>query len=65
MRLGLVEPATPEANVFSAATAARLRRILRLHADLGVTLVGATIVVDLLERLDRMERELTRLRGGP
>ena len=63
VRLGLVEPATPEAARFTAATAARLRRMLRLHRDLGVTLVGAAIVVDLLERLDRLEREL-RARGS-
>jgi DNA-binding transcriptional MerR regulator len=61
VRLGLVEP---EATGFTAATAARLRRMLRLHRDLGVTLVGAAIVVDLLERIDRLERELARTRGS-
>jgi len=38
--------------------------MLRLHDDLGVDLVGAAIITDLVERLDRMERELRRLRGG-
>jgi hypothetical protein len=38
--------------------------MLRLHRDLGVTLVGAAIVVDLLERLDRVERELARARAS-
>jgi hypothetical protein len=38
--------------------------MLRLHDDLGVDLVGAAIITDLLERLDRMETELRRLRGG-
>jgi hypothetical protein len=38
--------------------------MLRLHRDLGVTLVGAAIVVDLLERIDRLERELARTRGS-
>jgi DNA-binding transcriptional MerR regulator len=64
VRLGLVEPAAPEVSRFSAAAAARLRRMLRLHRDLGVTLVGAAIVVDLLERLDRVERELARARAS-
>jgi hypothetical protein len=34
----------------------RLRRVLRLRGDLGVNLVGAAIIVDLVERLDRLER---------
>jgi len=62
VHLGLVEPATPGANQFTAATAAKLRRMLRLHADLGIDLFDATIIVDLLERLDRLEADLDTLR---
>ena len=62
VRLGLVE--REATGWFTVATAARLRRMLRLHRDLGVTLVGAAIVVDLLERIDRLERDLTRTRGS-
>jgi len=58
--LGLVEPTPLRGNergltapVFSAATASRLRRMLRLHRDLGVNLTGAAIIVDLVERLER------------
>jgi DNA-binding transcriptional MerR regulator len=65
VRLGLVEPTGPGASEFTAATAARLRRMLRLRHDLGVNLAGAAIIVDLLERLERLETELSRLRGGP
>ena len=60
VRLGLVEPVAAGPQEFPAAAAARLRRMLRLHADLGVDLVGAAIIVDLLERLDRLEAELSR-----
>jgi hypothetical protein len=60
-RLGLVEPVAPGSGTFAAATAERLRRMLRLHADLGVNLTGAAIIVDLLERL---EAELVRPRPG-
>ena len=64
VRLGLVEPISPGASEFSAATAGQLRRMLRLHRDLGVNLTGAAIIVDLLERLERLEAELVRLRGA-
>jgi chaperone modulatory protein CbpM len=57
MSLGLVEPAASAyghgAPRFSAATARRLRRMLRLHRDLGVNFTGAAIIVDLVERLER------------
>ena len=45
--------------------ATRLKRMLRLHHDIGVNLTGAAIIIDLLERVDRMETELRRLRGVP
>ena len=64
VRLGLVEPTAPGASEFTAATAARLRRMIRLHTDLDVNLDDAAIIVDLLERLERLEAELTRWRGG-
>ena len=64
VELGLVEPIAPGASEFTAAAAARLRRMLRLRSDLGVHFLDAAIIVDLLERLDRMEEELNRLREG-
>src|SRR5262245_59470959 len=55
VELGLVEPAEPGATEFTAAAAERLMRMLRLHRDLGVNLVGAAIIVDLVERLAELE----------
>jgi len=63
VQLGLVEPEPDAPDRFSSATAARLRRMLRLRADLGVNLAGAAIIVDLVEHLDRLDAELSRLRG--
>jgi len=63
VRLGIVETSSPGASTFTAASAARLRRMLRLRADLGVNLVGAAIVVDLLERLEHLEAALMRRHG--
>ncbi len=64
VRLGLIEPVAADSTKFTAATAARLRRMLRLRRDLGVNLTGAAIIVDLLERLERLEAELTHPHGG-
>ena len=44
--------------MFSVAMASRLRRMLRLHRDLGVNFTGAAIIVDLVERLEHQP-------GGP
>jgi hypothetical protein len=60
VRIGVIEPETPGGDRFSAAAATRLRRMLRLRAQVGVNLTGASIIVDLLERLDRLEAELER-----
>jgi DNA-binding transcriptional MerR regulator len=62
VRAGLVEPVTPGTDVFTAAMATRIRRMLRLRADLGVNFAGAAIIVDLVQRLDHLDAELTRLR---
>ena len=54
--LGLVESVGGRPGHFTATAVVRLRRMLRLHDDLGVNLCGAAIIVDLVERLDRVER---------
>ena len=56
VRAGLIEPATPDGTRFTAASASRLRRMLRLRRDLGVNLIGAAIILDLVERLEQKER---------
>lgn len=58
VHLGLIEPDVPGTREFTGNTAARLRRMLRLHRDLGVNLTGAAIIVDLLERVERLEAKL-------
>jgi len=60
VRLGVIEPSGPGPGAFTAATIVRLRRMLRLQRDLGVDLHGAAIIVDLVERLEALERELAR-----
>lgn len=71
IRLGVVEPPAPmlteggpRVELFPAAVGARLRRMQRLHADLGVNFTGAAIIVDLLARLERLEAELENRAAG-
>ncbi len=64
-RLGLVEPARTGGNqrVFSRSDIERVRRIRGLVDDLGVNLAGVEVIIKLLERIDRMEDENSRLRA--
>ena len=62
IRLGVVEPAGPGTRELTAATVYRLARLLRLQRDLEVDEIGAAIIVDLLERMETLEREIVRLR---
>jgi len=64
VRLGLLEPAVEDPLEFPATTIARLRRMLRLRRDLGVDLSVATVMAGLVERLEQLEAELSRLRSG-
>jgi len=58
VHLGVVEPG---ADGYSVAALARLRRLLRLRRDLGMRMVDAAIVLDLVTRIERLERDLARL----
>jgi MerR-like DNA binding protein len=62
--LGLAEPVAPGSAEYTVATVIRLQRVRRLHADLDVDVLGAAIIVDLLERLDRLEAEIRAIRTG-
>src|SRR5437762_5852028 len=58
MRLGLLEPVAPQGDGFSALQVQHLRRMLRLRRDLGLDLIGAAVVADLIERIEALETEL-------
>jgi len=61
VRAGLVGERTDQL-AFPPESARRVRRMLRLHGELGVSLTGSAIIADLLERIDHLEAELARLR---
>jgi DNA-binding transcriptional MerR regulator len=64
VEFGLVEPAerTGAEVRLDAACLPRLIAISRLRTDLGVNLQGVAVILDLVERLAALERELAWLR---
>ncbi len=67
-RLGLVRPARigRKNRLYSEADIERLRQIQRLTQDLGVNLAGVEVILELLDKMHKMqdsfEREIDRLR---
>jgi DNA-binding transcriptional MerR regulator len=61
---GLLEPITVEERVvwFDLIAVRRLRTIRRLREDLGINLPGVAVVLDLLGRIESLQRELAELR---
>jgi hypothetical protein len=68
--LGLLDAESGERGelLFATSAALRVARIQRLHADLSLNYSAIGLVLDLLDRIDRLEAELRRssttTRGG-
>jgi DNA-binding transcriptional MerR regulator len=65
MDYGLME-SLPHAGVqplFDAAGVARLQRIERLRRDLGINLAGIAVILDLLDQLSTLQREVVQWRA--
>lgn len=45
-----------------ASQARRVQKLMRLRRNLGVNLPGAAIILDLLERVERLQDEIERLK---
>jgi DNA-binding transcriptional MerR regulator len=65
VEFGLLEPCerVEERLFFAPAALLRLRTIERLRRDVGVNLAGVSIILDLVERLRRLQSELERQPG--
>ena len=61
---GLLEPSARTGTqwLFDPACIARLRTIERLRRDLGANLPGIAVILDLLERLTSLQREVEQWR---
>ena len=61
---GLLEPIARTGTqwLFDTACIARLRMIERLRRDLGANLAGIAVILDLLDRLTSLQREVEQWR---
>ena len=61
---GLLEPLARTGTqwLFDTACLARLRLIERLRRDLGANLAGIAVILDLLDRLTTLQREVEQWR---
>jgi MerR family transcriptional regulator/heat shock protein HspR len=59
-RLGLVRPARlgRKNRMYSEADIDRLRQIQRLTQDMGVNLAGVEVILDLLDKMTRMQEQM-------
>jgi DNA-binding transcriptional MerR regulator len=58
--LGLIDPVEGESNRFAPEVALRLQRALRLRRDLGLSYNSVALVMELLDRIEALERRLNR-----
>ena len=63
-RLGLVEPQRSHSNIrlYSQVDIDRVRQIKRLTQELGVNLAGVEVILKMLDRMDKLQEEVERLR---
>ena len=59
-RLGLVKPARigSKNRMYSETDIERLNQIQRLTQDMGVNLAGVEVILDLLEKIQRMQEQM-------
>ena len=63
-RIGLIRPGRSRGRVrlYSDADIQHVRNIQRLVQDLGVNLAGVEVIMNMRDRMQRMEREMDLLR---
>ena len=60
---GLIETVESETGepLLPRRTIVQLRRMQRLHRDLGVNFTGAAVIIELVGRIEQLNRELTEM----
>ena len=64
-RAGLMKPTRSQGRIrmYSQRDVERLRKIARLTNELGVNLAGVQIIIELTERLERLQSQLKQVTG--
>lgn len=64
-RIGLIKPARSSGNrrLYSQNDVERLRWIARLTDEMGVSLAGVELIMQMREEMRRMEREMDRMQA--
>ncbi len=59
---GILDPVgdRPDELYFHYASVRRIQTVVRLQKDLGVNLAGAALALDLLERIEGLQRQLRK-----
>ena len=63
VRLGVLETISDESEepMLRSRSVLRLRRMARLRRDLGVNFAGAAVIVDLVDRIELLNRDLAEM----
>ena len=61
--LGLIDPVEEFPELFPPEVTIRIQRVLRLRRDLGINYNAAALILDLLDRIEELERRVRRLEG--
>ena len=63
VRVGVVETISDESEepLLRSRSVLRLRRMARLRRDLGVNFAGAAVILDLVDRIERLNREIEEM----
>lgn len=66
-RAGLIETLENESSepLLPRHVVVKLRRMQRLRRDLGVNFIGAAVILDLVKRIELLNRELMEVRRTP
>jgi chaperone modulatory protein CbpM len=64
LEIGWIEPArtSEDEYLFRLEDVYRMKKLHRICNDLEVTIVGGSIIVDLLERIERLEQQVDELK---
>jgi DNA-binding transcriptional MerR regulator len=63
VEIGVISVHSTAERRFEREVTLRVNRLVRLQRDLGVNLEGAAVIIELLDRIEGLERRLRHLEG--